>query len=121
MGESLPLPVARPVSEAHSDAEPGRIAAAVVGARLGLVMDAVSVAVVARLSGATLGAVEKALSGAVLDAVVVRVLGLVSARVSVADVRLRLGMREGTYAETPEGDGPRLREDAKPNRGQWGC
>ena len=92
MGESLPLPVARPVSKAQSDAEPARIAGAVVGARWGLVMDASSGAVVARLSGAVLGAVEKALS----DAVALRVLGLVSARASVADVRLRLGMREGT-------------------------
>ena len=89
MGESLPLPVVRLVTRAHSDAEPVRIAGAVVGARLGLVVDAVSVAVVTRLSGAVLGAVKKALSDAVLDAVVVRVLELVSARVSVADVALR--------------------------------
>ena len=94
MGESLPLSVVRPVSKAHSDAEPARIPVAVANARLGLVSGAVSVAVVTRLSAAALSAVERALSNAVLDAVVVRVLELVSGRVSVADVALLCGERK---------------------------
>ena len=94
MGESLPLPVVKPVSKAQPDAEPAGIADVVAGARLGQIVNAVSGATVARLSGAVLGAVVKALSDAVLDAVVVRVLDLISGRVSVAGLMRQCGERK---------------------------
>ena len=98
MGESLPLPVVRRVTKAVADAESARIVGASVDAGSGRIVEAVSVAVVTRISGAVLGADERALSGAVLGAVVVRVLDLVSGRVSalvsVADSALRRGGRK---------------------------
>ena len=72
----------RRVTSARSDAEPTAV------------VDALSNAVLSRLSGAVLGAVEKALSDAVLDALVVRLVGRVSARVSGAGSALRCGERK---------------------------